>query len=910
MKLFFVLLCSWLAFGQENVVDIICPIPGNPDPSTVTVDQCTSHTACQYTSGNCHMKESKESGYLVASAPVKSNNGIKLSLKKANGQNTLFGADIEELSVDVIYHQDYHLQIKIYDSSQSRYEVPIERYLPDSPGTNLLYEVTTSSTVGDPFSLEVKRKDTGNSVFKTVGPLTFEDQFIQITTALASTYFYGLGEFAHSSLLRSFDKRITNAIFTRDRSPTIPGSEDNLYGAHPYYINIEDDDGKTHSLFLENSNANEYSTFMLGGSPALTIRTIGGILDFHIFMGPTPDDVTVQYTEYIGRPFIPPYWSLGFHLSKWGYDSTANYMIVHDRMKAAQIPWDVQFFDSDYMDDNRDFTVNAVNFSDFPSVISQLHSENRKIITQNDPGIAIDFDTYATVQRGKEDDVFIKFSDPSHIPADQPASALNYVVGKVWPTNNTVFPDFFKPATGKWWTNEFQTFHKTVDFDGVWIDMNEVSNFETNTGKSFPETGRKALQCPDNKLEKPPYGTLAVYSTSNASPTLSDKTVCMSSVQTDGKVQYTHYNVHSLYAYSQAKATYKGLTETVFPGERPFILTRSSFAGSGKYAVHWLGDNTATWEDLRVSLIGVVEFSFFGFSMIGADICGFYGDAEEELCARWMQTGAFYSFSRNHNNKVQTEQDPAKPGWDTVTRVSRDVLTIRYKYLPFLYSAIYRAHTYGNPAIRSLFSVFPNDIKARSVDDEFFWSDKLLVAPVVKKSATSREVYFPEGKWYDLLNGTVVAQGPITLTVDAPIDKIPLYVRGGSILPFQEPSITTTESRKNPFGLTIALNEKNLAEGELFWDDGHSDKPINEAYLGNLKYDQGSLSLTIQYNKAAVSDLKLTTINIYGYPANPSGITVNGEASAPSSWNFNVTTSVLDVFTSLPLGEEFTIAFN
>ncbi|RXG51334.1 hypothetical protein Avbf_07107 [Armadillidium vulgare] len=165
MKYLFVLLFILLTSAQQdNIVDIICPLPGNPDPSTVAEEQCYSYPACEYTSGSCHMKSNEESGYVVASEPVTGNTGIQLSLRKANPENTFFGTDIEELSVDVIYHEDYHVQFKIYDSSSSRYEVPIQRNLPDTPGNDPLFEVTTGTTIDEPFYLEIKRKSTGTVV--------------------------------------------------------------------------------------------------------------------------------------------------------------------------------------------------------------------------------------------------------------------------------------------------------------------------------------------------------------------------------------------------------------------------------------------------------------------------------------------------------------------------------------------------------------------------------------------------------------------------------------------------------------------------------------------------------------------------------------------------------------------------
>ncbi|RXG51049.1 putative family 31 glucosidase C30D11.01c [Armadillidium vulgare] len=299
----------------------------------------------------------------------------------------------------------------------------------------------------------------------------------------------------------------------------------------------------------------------------------------------------------------------------------------------------------------------------------------------------------------------------------------------------------------------------------------------------------------------------------------------------------------------QTDGTNEGLTETVFPGERPFVLTRSSFPGTGQYVAHWLGDNKSAWEDLKASIIGIVEFTFYGISMIGADVCGFNGESNEELCARWMQLGAFYPLDRNHNTMGAGDQDPARPDWPSVIQASKDALTIRYKYLPFLYTSLHRAHMFGNSAIRPVFSVFPSDLNARGIDDQFFWSDKLLVAPVVDQGATSRDVYFPDSLWYDLLDGTLAAEGPTTLTVDAPIETIPLYVKGGSVLPYQSPSLTTVESRSNPFGLTIALDSNNFADGELYWDDGHTEHTMDESYLGTFTYNQGNLTLASSITK-------------------------------------------------------------
>ncbi|NXE02350.1 SUIS protein, partial [Chaetorhynchus papuensis] len=223
---------------------------------------------------------------------------------------------------------------------------------------------------------------------------------------------------------------------------------------------------------------------------------------------------------------------------------------------------------------------------------------------------------YGSYVRGTQKKVWINESD-----------GVTTLLGQVWP-GETVFPDFTNPECTSWWADECKLFHDTVPYDGLWIDMNEVSNFVQGSKRG----------CAENDLNYPPY-----------TPRILDrlmysKTVCLDAVQNWGK----QYDVHNLYGYSMILSSRKAI-EKVFPGKRSFLISRSTFAGSGKYTGHWLGDNAATWDHLRWAIPGMLEFNLFGIPYIGADICGFSENTTEELCRRWMQVGAFYPFSRNHN---------------------------------------------------------------------------------------------------------------------------------------------------------------------------------------------------------------------------------------------------------------------
>ncbi|OXB52510.1 hypothetical protein ASZ78_006216 [Callipepla squamata] len=307
---------------------------------------------------------------------------------------------------------------------------------------------------------------------------------------------------------------------------------------------------------------------------------------------------------------------------------------------------------------------------------------------------------------------------------------------------------------------------------------------------------------------------------------LAYKTTCMEGVQIlpDGTA-LRHYDVHNLYGWSQTKPTLDALRKTT--RERGIVITRSTYPTSGQWAGHWLGDNTAAWDQMTKSIIGMMEFSLFGISYTGADICGFFSDSEYELCARWMQLGAFYPFSRNHNGKgykvtmpsphcppptdpfpfrgndqmfPSQRQDPV--AWNsTFEDISRDVLNIRYALLPYLYTLMFDASAHGSTVVRPLLHEFVDDRTTWEIYQQFLWGPALLISPVLEKG---EDIGF-RGQFRAL---------------NSPLEHINLHVRGGYILPQQSPANTTAFSRKNPLTLLVALNDSQQAEGQLYWDDG------------------------------------------------------------------------------------------
>ncbi|NXW98889.1 MGA protein, partial [Larus smithsonianus] len=688
---------------------------------------------------------------------------LTLAESRGRGREKLT-SPIGSLRLEVKYHDNHLLQFKIYDYAAKRYEVPVPLNLPESPESvaeKRLYDVAVQS---DPFGVQVRRRSTGTVIWDSQLPtFTFSDMFIQISTRLPSQYVYGFGETEHTMFRRDMNWH-TWGMFTRDQPP---GYKLNSYGFQPFYMGLEED-GNAHGVLPLNSNAMDV-TFQ--PTPALTYRTTGGILDFYLVLGPTPELVVQQYTALIGRPVMPPYWALGFQLCRYGYENDTEIAKLVEDMRAAQIPYDVQYADIDYMQRQLDFTLNP-RFAGLPALINKIREEGMRFILILDPAISGNETDYPAFTRGLEKDVFIKWPNSEDI-----------IYAKVWPdlpnvvVNDSLdwdtqvelyrayvaFPDFFRNSTAEWWAREIAEVYDnprnastSLKFDGLWIDMNEPSSFVHGAVGG----------CRNRELNFPPY----VPQLGSRSEGLSFKTLCMEGQQylPDGS-PLRHYDVHNLYGWSQTKPTLDALRNLT--KERGIVVTRSTYPGSGKWSGHWLGDNTAAWHQLDKSIIGMMEFSLFGISYTGADICGFFGDSEYELCARWMALGAFYPYSRNHNGKGSKRQDPV--AWNsTFEEISRKVLNIRYTLLPYLYTLMYEANARGSTVVRPLLHEFVEDRTTWEIYKQFLWGPALLISPVLEQD----EYIGFRGQFRDF---------------PAPLDHITLHLRGGYVLPQQSPASTT-----------------------------------------------------------------------------------------------------------------------
>lgn len=392
--------------------------------------------------------------------------GFYASLSLAGTACDVYGVDLPDLKLEVEYQTNDRLHVKILDTNNTVYQVPDEVF--PRPGfgqwcspedSNLLFEYNA-----DPFSFTVSRADTGEVLFDTTGnKLVFESQYVHLKTHLPQNpYLYGLGEHSDPFMLNTTN--YTRTIYTRDSYGAPQG--ENLYGAHPIYF--EHREGGTHGVFLLNSNGMDVFVDKKGCNQFLEYNIIGGVLDFYFMAGPTPRDVAMQYAEITQPPLMTPYWGLGFHQCKYGYQDVYEVAAVTANYSAHDIPLETIWTDIDYMDRRRIFTIDLERFpaDKYKDLVDTIHARDQRYIVMVDPAVYYK-ESNPALDKGLEHDAFIKDTDGS------------IYQGVVW-AGPSYFPDWFHPNAQEYWTEQFTTFfdgEHGPDIDALWIDMNEPANF-------------------------------------------------------------------------------------------------------------------------------------------------------------------------------------------------------------------------------------------------------------------------------------------------------------------------------------------------------------------------------------------------------------------------------------------------
>jgi alpha-glucosidase len=587
-------------------------------------------------------------------------------------------------------------------------------------------------------------------------------------------HFYGLGEKA-----ARLDKR--RGFFTMWNSDT-PGyveGTDPIYQSIPFYLGWED--GRAYGLFYDNSHR---SRFDLGftGQEAAQYEAEGGVLDYYFFHGPSMKKILGRYTELTGRMPLPPLWALGHQQSRYSYYPAAMVEEVARQYRARDLPLDVLYLDIHYMNEYRVFTWDPTRFPDPAALTKTLGDQGVKLVTIIDPGVkfqppatgaaddpaqpdrAPQRDSYYVFNQGTAHDYFLRRQDGS------------LYIGEVWP-GKSVFVDYTREDARRWWGD----LHRALTdrgVAGIWTDMNEPSDFIDKSGESQKDV-----------------------------------------VFHDGGAKSLYAKNRNLFALNMARATYEGL-QRLQPDKRPFVITRAGYAGIQRYSTMWTGDNNATFASLALNIPMFASLGLSGQAFVGSDLPGFIGRGDGELLARSYQLAAFVPLCRNHGAIDMYDHEPWRYG-APYEDIVRKYLKLRYRLLPFLYTTLEEAHRTGVPLFRPPLLNFQDDPSLLNLDDEFMVGDALLAAPVVQAGGRAREVYLPRGRWYDFWTNASVVGGGL-LRVDAPLDHLPLYVRGGSILPSTEPMSHTGEKPWNPLRFDIYPDTEGNAAGTLYEDDGLS----------------------------------------------------------------------------------------
>jgi alpha-glucosidase (family GH31 glycosyl hydrolase) len=759
---------------------------------------------------------------------------------------------VRYLNFSYTFFGSNRISVKIKDANHSRWEIPEEYPFPHEKAHSSQYPDDNSCcsvrVTRKPFGFQIMRKETHSIIFDTArSSLMFSDLYIYFSTVLPTPNIYGIGE-------RTFKFKLgpsgTYTVWNMDKPIVIedgkPGN--NVYGHHPVYLQQEEG-GEFDIVMLRNSNAMDISIWE---SKNLSFHVSGGIVDLQFFVGDkSPETAIKSYHEYIGGYTLQPFWTMGFHQSRWGYSSLKHLAGVIQNFRAYDLPLDTVWSDIDYMVKKEDFTIDRVKFPIY-SFRDVLRTTNTRWVPIIDAGIKVSGIGY---EDGKKEDIFIKNTRGEDL------------VGSVWP-GEVHFPDFFNPRTDDYWCKMLDEVYKMVPYSGIWLDMNEIANFISGEADRFAY----------GKYDQLPY--------TPGNRTLRTQTISMDAVH---YADLLEYDVHELFGLLQSMSTYRCIKKR---SPLVFILSRSTTFGSGQFAAHWTGDNGASWEFLQYSISAMFNFNIYGIPFVGSDICGFMGNTTPRLCARWMQLGALYPFSRNHNLLENIDQEPYAFD-EEVLDVSRRALKLRYSLLKWYYSLYVKNRKYGT-VIRPLFFEYPDDKylyrnEANYTENQFLIGSHLMVAPIVNDSEYTL-AYFPQDTWYDYYGGKLLQNSSekhkirnifSPFTVD-----IPLFLRGGIIIHTQNiEHVQTTDDLKDQFTLIIAFKEINAtyskAEGQIMGIKNYSDERVFSKCVkqncmikitAEANITNTATKLKIEFNAEDPSEINLEWVGIrslklYGLPA-------------------------------------------
>ncbi|WWC89838.1 uncharacterized protein L201_004766 [Kwoniella dendrophila CBS 6074] len=667
---------------------------------------------------------------------------------------------------------------------------------------------------------------------------------------------YGLPE--HASPLSLPDTLGPNAhysepyrLFNVDIFEYLADSPMSLYGAIPLLHAHSAD----HSVGVLNLVASD--TFVDVKHDQDGVRTHwvseSGILDLLLLPGPKPQQLFEQYSILTGPTPLPPQWSTAYHQCRWNYNDEDDVLEVDRKFDEADIPLDITWLDIEYAEEHRYFDWNHKFFPDPKRMIDAVASKGRKMVAIIDPHVK-KTDSFRIYSDAKDLDVLIKKSDGNNFE------------GWCW-TGSSVWVDFFNENAWSWWTKmfNFDIWKEATNALFIWNDMNEPSVFD----------GPEISMPRDN-------------------------------IHAGG---WEHRDVHNINGMMFHNQTAHALIARENPAKRPFVLSRSFFAGSHRYGAIWTGDNLGTWDHLAGETAMLLSNNIAGMVFSGADVGGFFGNPTHELLVRWYQAGAFMPFFRAHAH-IDTKRREPYLFEEPIRGYIRDIIRLRYQLLPVWYNAFHDSSLNGVPIMRPQYAVFPEDEQGFAIDDQYYVGGSgLLFKPVTKEGAESTEVYISDAQPYFnyFTHQLYPASAHQTLTLQTPLSTFPLLIQGGSIIPSRQRVRRSSPLMwQDPFTLTIATSKEGKASGQLYLDDGvgygytqgeyiwrsfdFNGKSLSSKSKSPSPTSSSSDTSVVEYDSEnnncaqAISHVKIEEITILGLSNKPKSIKINGEEP---SWTFD-----------------------
>ncbi|MFF8476886.1 TIM-barrel domain-containing protein [Streptomyces sp. NPDC015414] len=551
-------------------------------------------------------------------------------------------------------------------------------------------------------------------------------RWTQRSEVAADARFFGLGGRASGPRLRDGTYRLWNTDPGRAFGP----GDDPLYVTMPVQLVVAD--AATHLMFHDTTwdgtvslrEGEEGAGSGHDRAGRCELRMDGGPLRCWVMVG-TPARVLLTWASLTGAPALPPAWALGHQHARWGFGDEQEVRRIVAGYQERDLPLDAVHLDIDHLDGHRTFTVDQERFPKLPVLAEELRREGVRLVSIVDPAVKA-VPGGAVYDSGSALDAFVR------------DGSGRTVRGEVW-AGESVFPDFTHARVRKWWGGLYEE-RLAQGFAGFWHDMNEPTSFSAFGETTLPRSARHAVEGRGGD----------------------------------------HREAHNVYALCMARAGYEGLRE-LSPRERPFLFSRSGWAGMQRYGGTWSGDVATGWPGLRASLALVLGMGLCGVPYSGPDVGGFDGSPSPELYLRWFQLGAYLPLFRTHAGLRAGRREPWEFGAEVLGH-ARAALLERRRLLPYFVTLAHLARRTGAPYVRPVWWGAPEDRALRDCEDAFLLGDQLLVAPVLDPGTGRRAVRLPRGRWYDTVTEQAY-EGPGRVLLDTPLSRIPVLARAGAVVP-------------------------------------------------------------------------------------------------------------------------------